>query len=106
MQFHLLLLDDSLDLRVLGMNDLQQVLGESFRTCDLLFVWATNVPSLVPAGQRMRLGHGRDVNIHRFIGFSPCLLVHKPRANPLDLYPCLCLLLNVFHEYTLRAPSQ
>ena len=44
MEFHLLLLDDSLDLCVLGMDDFQQILSESLRTCDLLFIWATNVP--------------------------------------------------------------
>ena len=101
MEFHLLLMDDSLDLRVLSMDDLQQILSESFRACDLLFVWATNVPSLVPAGRCTKSGHGRDVNVHRFVSFSPCLLVYKSRANPLDLYPRLCLLLNVLDEYTL-----
>lgn len=101
MQFHLLLLDDSFDLRVLGMDDLQQILSQSFRPCDLLFVWATNVPSLVLAGRYVESGHGRDVNVHRFVSFSPCLLVHKPRADPFDLYPRLRLLLNVLDEYTL-----
>jgi hypothetical protein len=42
MELHLLLMDDSLDLRVLGTDDLQQILSESLRACDLLFIWTTN----------------------------------------------------------------
>ena len=106
MELILLLLDDGLDLPVLGTDDLQQILSESFRARDLLFVWATNVPSSVLAGRCMRSRNGRDVNVHRFVSFSPRLLVHKPRANPLDLYPRLCLLLNVLDEYTLCPPCQ
>ena len=101
MEFHLLLVDDSLDLCVLGTDDLQQILSESFRARDLLFVWATNVPSLALAGWCAKSGHGRDVNVHRLVSFSPRLLVHKSRANPLDLYPRLCLLLDILDEYTL-----
>jgi len=104
MELILLLLDDGLDLRVLGTDDLQQILSESFRTRDLLFVWAANVPSSVIAGRCMGSGNGRDVNVHRFVSFSPCLLVHKSRANPLDLYPRLRFLLNVLDEYTLCSP--
>jgi len=60
MEFHLLLLDDSLDLRVLGMDDFQQILSESFRTCDLLFIWTTNVPSSVSSGGTVhRIGGAR-----------------------------------------------
>ena len=44
MELNLLLLDDGLDLPVLGADDLQQILSESLRARDLLFVWATNVP--------------------------------------------------------------
>jgi hypothetical protein len=101
MKFHLLLLDDSLDLRVLGMDDLQQILSERLRACDLLFIWATNVASLVRAGRCIKLGHERDVNVHWLVSFSPCLLINKTRADAFDLHPCLRLLLNVFHENSL-----
>lgn len=47
MEFHLLLLNDGLDLRVLRTNHFQQILGESFRASNLLFIWATNMPSSV-----------------------------------------------------------
>ena len=45
MKFHLLLVDHCLDLSVLGMDDFQQVLSESLRACDLLFIWAASVHS-------------------------------------------------------------
>lgn len=56
MKFHLLLLDDCLDLRMFVMDDLQQIFSESLRACDLLFVWAANVPSLVRAGRFIKTG--------------------------------------------------
>ena len=101
MKFHLLLLDDCLDLRMLVMDDLQQIFSESLRARDLLFVWATNVSSLVQARRCIKQGHERDVNVHRLVGFSTCLLVHKSRTYTLDLYPRLRLLLNVLDECTL-----
>lgn len=101
MEFHLLLLDDSLDLCVLGTDDLQQIFGESLRTCNLLFIWATDVPSSVQAGQSIPFEYERDVNIHRLISFSSCLLIHETGTEALDLHPCLGLLLDIFHKNTL-----
>lgn len=101
MEFHLLLVDDSLDFRVFGMDDFQQILGESLRACNLLFVWATELPSLTLDGWCTKLRYERDMNVHRLVSFSPCFLVHKTRADTLDLHPRLCLLLNVLHKNAL-----
>ena len=54
----------------------------------------------------MESGRERDVNVHRLVSFSPCLLIYKTRANALDLHSCLRLLLNVLHENTLRTVRQ
>ena len=51
MEFHLLLLNDSLDLRMLGVDDLKQVLSESLRACNLLFIWTTDDLLSVLAGR-------------------------------------------------------
>ena len=103
MEFHLLLLDDGLDLPMLGTDDFQQILSKGFRACNLLFVWATDVTPSVMAGWRRELRYERDMDVHRLVGFSPCLLIHKTRTDTLNLHPRLCLLLNVFHKNALSS---
>ena len=101
MEFHLLLLNDSLDLRVFGADDLQQILSESLRTRNLLFIWTTDAPSSTVVGWHAELGHERDVNVHWLLSFSPRLLIYETRAETFDLYPRLCLLLDILHKNTL-----
>lgn len=101
MELHLLLLDDGLDLPVLGADDLQQILSESLRPRNLLFIRATDLTASVLDERQTKLGHERDMNVHRFVSFSPRLLVHETGTDTLDLYPRLCLLLNIFHKNAL-----
>ena len=54
----------------------------------------------------VRSGDERDVNVHRLVSFSPCLLIHKTGANALDLDSRLRLLLNVLDENTLQHVRQ
>jgi hypothetical protein len=54
MKFHLLLVDDCLDLRVLSTDDLQQILSESLRARNLLFIWAAVMPLLARKGANIR----------------------------------------------------
>ena len=51
MEFHLLLLNDSLDLRVFGVDDLKQILSESLRACNLLFIRTADGLSSVLVGR-------------------------------------------------------
>jgi hypothetical protein len=101
MEFHLLLLNDSLNLRVFCMDDLQQILSESFRARNLLFIWATVALRSIITAKCTDLRHERDVNVHRLLSFSPRLLIYETRAEALDLHPGLCLLLNIFHKNAL-----
>lgn len=87
MEFHLLLLDDSLDLRVLRTNNFQQVLSESFCACNLLFIWTTNVLPLALTGQQVR----RDTDVTwMYIGSSDSLPVSWS-TNP-EPIPLICTL--------------